>query len=117
MTFFVDECVYHITTQYLRQLGYQATTVQEVGLIGSNDEDVLNYAVSKKMIFLTRDMHFSNIYLFPPHKTYGIIVLKIKPFNCTDVHLVLKHFLNNHTRKDLKQTLVIVDQNKYRMRR
>ena len=86
-------------------------------MLGCSDEDVLNYAISKKMIFLTRDMHFSNIYLFPPHITFAIIVLKINPTNSSNVHLVLAHLLNSHTKKDQEHALVIVDQNKYRLRK
>ena len=66
MKIFVDECVYQLTTELLIQRGHDVVTVQQAGLAGYKNGDVFNYALSDKRIFVTRDMHFSNIFLFPP---------------------------------------------------
>ena len=44
MNFFVDECVYQVTTNLLVEKGHNVTTVQQAGLSGYKDSDVLNMA-------------------------------------------------------------------------
>ena len=117
MKFFIDECVYQVTTDFLVQNGHDVKTVQQAGLSGHKDSDVLNIACQKEYIFLTRDMHFSNIFLFPPQDTHGIIVLKINPTTIPEVHNVLLKVLVKFTQENLQKALVIVDRNKYRIRK
>lgn len=61
-------------------------------------------------------MDFSNIRRYTPKSHRGIIVAKIRPRNAKQVHKVLEHLLNNITIDRLSKSLVIVDQNKYRIR-
>jgi predicted nuclease of predicted toxin-antitoxin system len=61
MKFLADECVYHITVKTLRNWGHDVLTVQEVGLVGHENGDILTYAVGSGRIPITNDMHFSNI--------------------------------------------------------
>ena len=51
MNFFIDECVYQVTTDLLNQKGHNVITVQQAGLSGCNDSDVLNMACQKGYIF------------------------------------------------------------------
>ena len=117
MRFFIDECVYQSTTNLLLQNGHDVVTVQQKGLSGYKNGAVLQEAVLDRRIFLTRDMHFSNMFLFPPQDTFGIIVLKIKPSITFNVHHVLLKLLETYSQQELAKTLVIVDRNKYRVRK
>jgi hypothetical protein len=62
-------------------------------------------------------MDFSNVrrYLPPAHE--GIIILKIRPAVIETVHGVLQQFLESHSEDEIHRTLVIIDRNKYRLRR
>ena len=117
MKFLADECVYHITVKALRNWGHDVFTVQEAGLAGHENGDILEYAVGTGRILITNDMHFSNIIIYPPTQHLGIIVLKIRPRFLDSVHMVLSRFLDTIDQEDMKRTLVIVDRNKYRMRK
>jgi predicted nuclease of predicted toxin-antitoxin system len=117
MKFFIDECVYQVTTDFLIEQGHDVITVQQAGLTGYKNGFVLERAINEKRIFLTRDIHFTNIFLFPPENTYGIIVLKIKPEIILKVHNILLQLLNKYSQVELEKTLVIVDRNKYRIRK
>ncbi len=98
-------------------LGHNIMTVEECGLTGADDETVLRKAVNENRAFLTRDMHFSNILLYPPKNSLGNIVLKITPMNMNRVHQTLNSVLDHYTQKSIRKKLVIVDHNKFREHR
>lgn len=117
MKFLADECVYCVTVKALRNWGHDVLTVQEVGLIGHENGDILTYAVGTGRILITNDIHFSNIIVYPPTQHLGIIVLKIRPRILDRVHAVLFRFLDTIDQEGMKGTLVIIDRNKYRVRK
>lgn len=116
MNIFADECVYKVTVALLRSWGHDVLTAQDVELAGRPDEEILAYAIKHERVLITIDMDFSNIRHYPPKSHKGIIVAKIRPRNADAVHRVLKHLLNNIEPDRLSKSLVIVDQNKYRIR-
>ncbi len=116
MNFFTDECICQTTIDFLRSQGHDVMTTNDAGLRETEDEFLLSYAASKKRIFLTRDMHFSNILVYPPSMHLGLIVLKIKPHTVEAVHKMLKIALSKFDQEKIQQTLIIVDQKKFRVR-
>ncbi|HMR99449.1 MAG TPA: DUF5615 family PIN-like protein [Anaerolineales bacterium] len=116
MRLFADECVYKVTVDLLRSWGHDAHTAQEADLAGKPDDQVLAYAIRHERVLITIDMDFSNIRHYPPKTHKGIIVAKMRPRNVEQVHHVLERLLDIVEEKTLNQSLVIVDQNKYRIR-
>jgi predicted nuclease of predicted toxin-antitoxin system len=114
MKLFADECIYQNTVDLLRKSGFEVITVQEAGLAGYSNGDVLTYAVSNGCVFLTRDKDFSDIRVYPPTSFMGIIVIKISPENQEAVHATLCEFLSGKTSDELNATLTIVGRQKYR---
>lgn len=110
-----DECVYRPTTDFLLSLGYDVVTVQDLGLSGVDDAVIINEAVALDRALLTRDMDFSNILLYPPAQYLGIVVLKMTPATMHTVHQVLEQALVQIG--DLVGALLVVDKNKFRVRR
>lgn len=117
MKLLADECLYLITTMFLREYGHDVLTIQEAGLVGIRDGEVAELANKEKRTLITGDMHFCNILKFPPENYNGIIVLKIGPDNTSLVHDNLLNFLDKYTKEKIEQTLVIIDHNKIRIRR
>jgi predicted nuclease of predicted toxin-antitoxin system len=116
MKFFIDECVYAVTTQLLRTWEHNVVTAQDAGLSGKPDEEILAYAVEHGRVLITIDMDFSNIRRFPPHSYIGIIVLKIRPRIVAEVHAVLGQVLRDLHEAQLRKSLVMIDQSKFRVR-
>jgi len=110
-----DECVYKATVDFLLSLGYDVVTVQEIGLTGAMDDVIIDKAVTLGCVLLTRDMDFSNVLLYPPAQYLGIVVLKMTPATMHAVHEVLKQALAQ--KRDLVGALLVVDRNKFRLRR
>lgn len=117
MNLFADECVYRITVEFLRLQGHDVVTAQEAGLVGHENGQLLAYAVSTGRTFVTTDMHFSNVLLYPPSESLGIIILRTRPRYLSEVHCVLAQFLKTMSQEQLAGALVIVDRKKYRFRR
>ena len=115
LQFLADECVYKATTDFLLGLGYSVVTAQELGLSGADDDAVIDKAVALGCTLLTRDMDFGNILIYPPARYLGIVVLKMSPATMHAVHKVLEQALaQTH---DLTGALLVVDRNKFRIRR
>jgi predicted nuclease of predicted toxin-antitoxin system len=115
MNLLADECVYQVTVKLLRQQGHDVITVQESKLAGHSDKEVLSYSTATDRALITNDAHFSNILLFPPSQHKGVIVLKIRPSVLPEVHAVLNRLLHDINQQEIRQTLAIVDRNKYRI--
>ena len=117
MRFLADECVWQITIEFLQHEGHQVIRAFDVGLRETDDQIILDYAVSENCILITRDKDFSNILIYPPSSHLGLIVLKIKPETIVNVHDVLKVALSDFTQESIRKTLIIVDHKKFRLYR
>jgi predicted nuclease of predicted toxin-antitoxin system len=73
--FLVDESLGIGVTRYLREAGWNAKDVSDVGLSGHPDEDVFAFAGRDDRVLLTHDEDFLDDRAFPPHRNPGVIVL------------------------------------------
>ena len=71
MRLFLDENLSPAHSLYLRNKGYDAVAVVEVGLSGAPDEEVLHFAVAEHRVLVTLDSDFANVIRFPPDATAG----------------------------------------------
>jgi predicted nuclease of predicted toxin-antitoxin system len=120
MTFLLDECVPGKTKKLLKKLGLSVTTIADLGKISSNDPEVLNLARSRKAILLTTDLDFADLILYPLGTHEGIIVLRLRPDRpdiLDEVHRILESFLKQTPPAEIAKALVVIDRNKYRLRR
>ncbi|MBI4491713.1 MAG: DUF5615 family PIN-like protein [Chloroflexi bacterium] len=61
----------------LRQAGYTAEDVRDVGLRGRSDNEVFAHAQAQGEILVTADKGFANTLRFPPGTHSGIIVVRV----------------------------------------
>ena len=117
MRLFSDACIYRATEEVVVEWGHNLELARDVGLADASNGDLLAHAVTTGRVLLTRDIHFSNILLYPPSSHLGMIVLKIRPVWTHEVHAVLKKFLTTTSQEKMKGTLVIIDRLKWRLRK
>ena len=117
LKFLADECVGLPTINLLRNLGYSVVTVKELKLGGKDDFEILKCAIKQRRILVTEDVDFGNIILYPPELHHGIILLRFRHRLEDTIHTVLMNLLKELTPKDCKKTLIIVDSDKYRIRK
>ncbi len=84
LKFITDEDVPRSTARVLRNAGFDAVDVRDVGLRGKSDADVFAYAQQEQRLIITCDLGFSNILHFPPGKNAGILVVRIPDSETVD---------------------------------
>ncbi|MCL0096692.1 DUF5615 family PIN-like protein [Thermodesulfovibrionales bacterium] len=110
--FLSAECTFDPTVEFLRNEGWDATTVKEIGLQGAEDLQVLNTAQEMGAVLITRDKDFGDIRRFLPSAYQGGIVLKMTYRRADEVHAVLRKMLQEVKEDEFTGTLFVVDRNK-----
>jgi predicted nuclease of predicted toxin-antitoxin system len=108
--FVVDEDMPRSTAPALRQAGWPAEDVRDVGLAGHEDPVALAYARAHGAILVTEDKGFTNTLRYPLGSHAEIMVLRLPGTLPTRlVNAELLRALSDLARQDLAGTLVIVE--------
>lgn len=120
MKLLIDECILGKTTKLLKKEGFLIVTIQELGKSSASNGTVINIANKENAVIITNDLDFGNLILYPLGSHPGIIVLRPRLDTAeaiNDVHKVLMRLLNDLKPADIEKSLIIVDRNKYRIRK
>ena len=77
----IDESLGIEVAVYLREKGYNAVFVGEVGLAGRSDDDVFAFAWRNRRMVWTHDRDFLDDARFPEHRNPGVVVLPVASGN------------------------------------
>jgi predicted nuclease of predicted toxin-antitoxin system len=111
-----DQDVYIITVRYLRNLGYDVITANEIGLSKADDIDLLKKAKEQNWLFVTRDRDFGGL-VFAEGMGSGVIYLRMLPSTQNAVHEELKRILRIYSEAKLKKAFIVVEAGRHRFRR
>ena len=116
LRFLVDEDVPRSTARVLCDAGFDAVDVRDVGLRGKSDQLVFDYAQRENRLLVTCDLRFSNIILFPPSQSAGLIVVRIP--DSESIEMFNREILKavKEVGGDLRRRLAIVEIGKVRLR-
>src|SRR3989338_1990784 len=120
MRFLLDECVLGKTVKLLRDSNFTVTTIQELGKVSATNGTVIKTAVQEKAVIITTDLDFGNLILYPLGSHPCIIVLRPRLDTSEaieDIHKILLCLLDKLKLSEIKESLIIVDRNKYRLKR
>ena len=73
--FLIDESVGMEVARWIRDRGWNVCYVDDVGLLGRSDEEVLAFAWKEQRILLTHDFDFLDDSRFPFNRNPGLVVL------------------------------------------
>jgi predicted nuclease of predicted toxin-antitoxin system len=116
LRFLTDEDVPRSTARVLRDAGFDAIDVRDVGLRGKSDALVFAYAQREERLLITCDLGFSNILRFPPAENVGLLVVRIpdsEPIESFN-HEILRAV--TEIGENLRRHLAIVEIGKVRLR-
>ena len=97
---------------------HTAIHVRDIHLHDSADEIVIGWAKRHRAVLVTRDFDFANILRFPPRRYAGIVVLKLPHFyGAVQINRVLGQFLSKAREADLRKSVIIVEDGRFRIRK
>ena len=118
MRLLADESLAGRTRRFLRALGHDVLTLNELGRVGAVNGEVLSLAQTRQAVVVTEDRGIGNLVDYPPGTHRGIIVLKVRREADIDaVHRHLAEALQTIPARTLAGSLLIIDRNKSRLRR
>jgi predicted nuclease of predicted toxin-antitoxin system len=97
-------------------LGYDAVAVAGVGPSGASDSIVRSFAISAGRALVTMDADFGNILRYPAAGTPGVVWLRLHPPTEAGIEAAVDRILGKLGAQNLEGKLVIVDEDKIRIR-
>lgn len=117
MKFFLDENISIKVAQALRDAGYDAVAAIDAGLSGATDAGIRQFCTQSGSILVTLDADFGNILRFSPAGTKGVIWVRSIVSSNLALMTLLSRSLPMLAGKDLQDSLIVIDDDKIRIRR
>ena len=105
------------TKANLESLGHDVADVRDFLPPAAPDSDVASLAVQENRIIITRDQDFANILLYPPERYPGIIVLRVHALKPAEMNRLIEIFLTANPPELIRQSLIILEADRFRRRR
>jgi predicted nuclease of predicted toxin-antitoxin system len=106
-----DECV-----SLLREAGFEADSVQDENLAGSDDLTLFDRCQIEERILVTLDLDFSSVKLFPPGTHQGIVIIRSKHQDKTTLLALIRRMVLVMGVRSPQQQLWIVEADRIRFR-
>lgn len=116
MKFKTDENLPAEAAGVLRDAGFDAETVWDEALAGSDDNTVAGRTRSEGRILVTMDLDFANIRAYPPQDYPGLIVLRLRSQDKANVVAVMMRVAIALGIRDPSAELWIVEEDRIRYR-
>jgi len=119
LRFLLNANISHETAKFLESLGYEARTVAQFGLEEAEDSKIVERAIKEKMILITFDLDFGEIFYFSTKEKIWIIILKLKDQTVESVNKTLARLLQSKIleKEEFQNTLMIVEEGRVKIRR
>lgn len=116
MRFKIDENLPVEVAEILREIGYDALTVEEQRLRGEQDQSLASICRREQRILVTLDLDFADIRTYRPKDYPGFLVLRLKNQDKLEVLKVFRSLLPLLRSESLEGYLWIVDEDRVRIR-
>lgn len=116
MKFKLDENFGTRTQQLFRAEGHDVETVKDEGLQGCPDNQLYQKCCEENRCLVSLDLDFADITRFQPHKTSGIVIIRI-PQNpsFTVLEQLIRQFLKSLSKMSVENSLWIVEMGRIRV--
>lgn len=113
----LDENITAAAKALIAQHGHEVDTVVDEGLTGATDSVVIEACRSDQRMLVTFDVGFGDVRVYPPGSHHGVVLLRLADQR-PDITLdVLRRFLAEYALDDLDGALVVVSDDRVRIRR
>ncbi len=116
MRFKLDENLPTQCVNQLRDAGHDALSVPEQGLSGAPDPRIAKVCTAEERVLVSLDLDFANIRAYPPSKSAGIIVSRLRNQDIATLRRVVDRLLALLPHESPAGRLWVVEENKVRIR-
>ncbi len=116
MKFKIDENLPVEFADLLRKAGHDADTVNDEGLVGAPDENVIAACEKESRCLITLDLDFSDMRAYPPEDLNGLVVLRLRQQDKAHVLEIASRVIPLLEIEPLEKRLWIVDEERVRIR-
>jgi predicted nuclease of predicted toxin-antitoxin system len=118
MRFLIDADLPRSTCSALRELGYRADDVRDLGLGAATDDAILQFATTNRYALISGDKGFTNSLRFPLGTHHGIIVARFSTHTPASAKVrLLIRWIPMLLEADVDGNLLIVEPKVIRVRR
>ncbi|MFH1778317.1 MAG: DUF5615 family PIN-like protein [Candidatus Omnitrophota bacterium] len=117
MKFLVDMPLSPKTANYLHSLGYDTVHLSSLGKERASDEEIVQLAKEQNRIILSTDLDFGTIMAYSKAVIPGVILFRVEYATPEKINLLLKKLLLALKPDDLKDSLVVIDDLRVRLRK
>ena len=116
MRFKLDENFGARTQRVFREAGHDVRTAREEELQGSTDEVISSVCAAEERCLVTLDLDFADTIRFPPHRSAGIVVIRL-PRNpsLSLLESLVRQFLDTVADATPERNLWVVEVGRIRM--
>jgi predicted nuclease of predicted toxin-antitoxin system len=116
LKFKVDENLPAEYALVLRDAGFEAETVFDEKLSGTDDAALSERCRTESRVLMTLDLDFANVQAYPPKSHSGIVVFRSKSQDTPTLIGLLKRLVRALKQRSPEQQLWIVEQDRIRYR-
>jgi predicted nuclease of predicted toxin-antitoxin system len=115
----LDQNIPRVVTSWLseRLPGWEVYHVSGLGFEGEPDDFLYTWAQGRKAVIVTYDVHFADAHMFGLGPHHGIIRLRVWPTTVESTCEALGRLLRSVPPDDWSDSLIIIDNQKIRIRR
>lgn len=113
MRLLFDENVPKIVVDHFRSLKIDLKTVFELSLTQTPDQEIVGRANKLRRTLVTCDLGLIKITSYPDATKFGFILIRYRNRVTSELLVVISSFVKDFAKKSLKDTLVIIDEEKY----
>ena len=116
--FILDEDVPLSLAVALRRAGHDASHIQQVGLKGTTDREVFDFARSRQAALVTADVELADARALHGGLHYGLILLRMPPeMPASTVIMETTRLLERIAEEDREDSLLVLEPGRVRIRR
>lgn len=115
--FLIDESLSFLLSDFLKELGFKAKAVRDVGLKGKSDGEIITWAKKNKYVIVTCDQDFAMIYYLKERGLIGVILLRSRFQGVESFIRILRYLHKEKTLEDKSLSISLVVATEYRIRK
>jgi predicted nuclease of predicted toxin-antitoxin system len=117
MRFKLDENIPDGLAGDLTAAGHDAATCLQEGIAGAGNPAIAAHAAAERRILMTFDLDFGDIRSYPPGSHPGMVIFRLDSQDIASCRAALTRLLGTIPEPDFDGNLLIVEDNRVRIRR